>query len=65
MASKKISSCRTYGNGEIENSKNASAHVSRKKVSDKSGRDGDKSCFADSDQGVANEQFRVGVGERR
>ena len=63
-ASQQIARRRAARNRQIENSENAAAFVFRKKVGDKSGRDGHKRRLAHSHQSVAEQQFAVGVGDR-
>ncbi len=65
LASQQITGGGTHGNGQIKNAENAAAFVFRKKVGDKSRRNGHERRLADAHQGMAKQQFPVGVSDRR
>ena len=64
-AAQQIASRRTARDGEVENSENAAAFIFRKKIGNKSGRDGHKRCLAHAYQSVPQQQLSVGVGDSR
>ena len=60
-----VTRCRSHRNRQIKYAENAAAFFFRKKIGNKGRRDGDKGRFADPHQGMANQQFRIGVCDCR
>ena len=61
MSPQEIAEGKSHGNGEIKNGENPASLLLGKQIGNECGRDRDERRFADSHQGMANQQFSVVV----
>ena len=61
VAAEQVARSRSHRDRQIKHTENAAALLFRKKIRNEGGRNGDEGRFADSDQRVAYQQFRVGM----
>ena len=65
LAAQQVAGGGADGNGEIKNAENAAAFFFGEQVGNESRRDGNERGFAHTDEGMANQQLPVGMGDRR